>query len=93
MYMKTHMFMHMCTFRDLESGLSKTIVSGLEKQSQERPWWSSDTDVQIVRYNCVLGRKTNRTIPQCPAGVEQLHQVKRMIGGIGNLFLSTYSQT
>ena len=26
-------------------------------------------------------------------GVQQLHWVKRMIGGIGNMLLSTYSQT
>ena len=52
-----------------------------------------DTDVPIVRYTWVSGRKTNRTTQQLipsavslrRAGVEQLYQVKRMIGGIGNM--------
>ena len=26
-------------------------------------------------------------------GAQQLHQVKRMIGGLGNMLFSTYSQT
>ena len=71
-----------------------------EGQSQERTWWSSDTDVQIVRYASVLGRKTNRTISQLiPSAVflkiaetEQHYQAKRMIGGIGNILFSTDSQ-
>ena len=40
----------------------------------------SDTDVQIVRY-----------IPL--SLFNTFHQVKRMIGGIGNMLFSTYSQT
>ena len=31
-----------------------------ETQRQEKPWWSIDTDVQIVRYTWRRGRKTNR---------------------------------
>ena len=61
----------------------------------------SDTDVQIVRYPWVSGRKTNRTILQLfpsevslrIAGVEQLHQVKRLISGIGNELFSNCSRT
>ena len=58
-------------------------------------------DVQIVLYIWVRKRKTNRTISQqVPSAVslritetEQLYQVKRMIGGIGNVLCSTFSQT
>ena len=60
-----------------------------------------DSDVQIVRYTWVLGRKTSRTISQLvpsavsfrTAGVEQCVQAKRMIGGLGNMLFSTCSQT
>ena len=38
-----------------------------------------DTDVQIVRYTWVQGRKTNRTIRITVA--QQLYQVKWMIEG------------
>ena len=63
-------------------------------------WWSSGTDAQIVRYTSVWERKTNRTISQVvpsnvslrTTGAQQLHQVKRMIGGIGNMLFSTDSQ-
>ena len=59
------------------------------------------SDVQVVRYTWRKERKTNRTISQLVpsavslrrAGVEQLHLVKRMIGGIGNMLFSIYSQT
>ena len=45
--------------------------------------------------------ETNRTVSQLTpsavslkiTGSQQLHQVKRMIGGIGNVLFSTYSQT
>ena len=40
-----------------------------------------DTDVQIVRYARVFGRKTNRTI--MITGAQQRLQVKWMIDGIG----------
>ena len=48
-----------------------------------------------------IGRKTNRTISQpVPSevslritGAQQLHQVKQMIGRIGKVLFSTYSQT
>ena len=50
-----------------------------------------DTDVQIVRYALRKGRKTNRTIQLFvslrTAEDEQLHQVKRMIRGIGHPIL------
>ena len=56
-----------------------------------------DNDVQIVRYALRKGRKTNRTIQLLvslrTAEDEQLHQVKRMIGGIGHVLSSTLSQT
>ena len=59
------------------------------------------TDVPIVCYTWVLRRKTNRTISQLvPSAVslrmargEQLYQVKRISGGLGNVLFSTYSQT
>ena len=58
------------------------------------------SEVQIVRET-FWWRKTNRTIRWLfpfavsvkRAGVEQLYQVKRMIGGIGNMLFSIYSQT
>ena len=49
-----------------------------------------DTDVQIVCYPWVHGRKTNRTIRITVA--QQRVQVKRMIEGIGNVPCSTYSR-
>ena len=56
-----------------------------------------DTDVQIVRYALRKGRKTNRTIQLLvslrTAEDEQLHQVKRLIRGIGHVLFSTHSQT
>ena len=46
-----------------------------------------DTDVQIVRYACSKGRKrieeSSSLFPLRTAETEQLHQVKRMLGGIG----------
>ena len=70
-----------------------------EGQSQGKLWWSSDTNVHIVRYMWRKGRKTNRTISQLvPSAVslritetEQLYQAKRMIGGIVNMLFSTDS--
>ena len=50
--------------------------------------------VQIVRYTWVFGceKRMEWLIPFAVslrrAGVEQLYQVKRMIGGIGNMFVS-----
>ena len=82
-----YMCLCMCPFRDLESSLSKT---------------SGDTDVQIVRYDCRKGAKDKQnhltagspsTVSLRITGAQQLHQVKRMIGGIGNMLFSTYSQT
>ena len=54
--------------------------------------------VQIVRDSWVLVEKdkSNHAVADSlrgvltRAGVEQLHQVKRMIGGIWNTFLSTF---
>ena len=63
-----------------------------------KPLWKV---VQIVRYNWVLVAKDKsnhpvagslHSVPQ-RAGVEQLYQVKRMIGAIGNVLLSICSQT
>ena len=67
-----------CTPRTVKSG--ETLVDA-----------RGDTDVQIVRYIWLQGRKTNRTIRITAA--QQLYQVKRMIEGIGNVPCSTYSQT
>ena len=59
-----------------------------------------DADVRIFRFSWVKGRKANLTIQLLvPSGVplklasEQLHQVRRMIRGIGNILFSTYSRT
>ena len=57
--------------------------------------------VPIVCYTWVLVRKANRTnshlVPSAVSlritGAEHLHQVKRMIGGIGHVLFWTYSQT
>ena len=55
-----------------------------------------DTDVQIVRYGWRKGRKTYRTIHQLislrTAEDEHLHQVKRMIRGIGKRVVLHYCQ-
>ena len=67
-----------CSPRTVKSGETLVDVRG-------------DTDVQIVRYTWVQGRKTNRTIRITVA--QQLYQVKWMIEGIGNVPCSTYSQT
>ena len=67
-----------CSPRTVKSGETLVDVRG-------------DTDVQIVRYTWVQGRQTNRTIRIIVA--QQLYQVKRMIGGIGNVPCSTYCQT
>ena len=61
MFMCMHMYMCMCmcTFRDLESGLSKTRVSGFErwaKSGENLLEARSDTVVQIVRYAWRKGR-------------------------------------
>ena len=34
-----------------------------------------------------------RSVPQDKNGARQLHQVKRMIGGLGNVLFAIYSQT
>ena len=34
-----------------------------------------------------------RSVPQDKNGAQQLHEVKRMIGGLGNVLFSIYSQT
>ena len=57
-----------------------------------------DTDRQIVRYAWRKEAKneSNNLVAACVprrAGIEQLYQVKRMLGGIGNMLFSTYSQT
>ena len=46
-----------------------------------------DTDVQIVRYIWVQGRKTNRTIRV--TGAQQRVKVNRMIQGIGQTLCGT----
>ena len=59
------------------------------------------SDVQIVRYTWVLVAKDKSNHPWLipfavslrRAGVEQLYQVKRMIGGIGNFLSSIFTQT
>ena len=47
---------------------------------------SSDTDVQIVRYIPLS------SFPSGQLELNNFHQVKRMICGIGNMLFSTYSQ-
>ena len=76
------------------------VNCAVEGQSQEKLWWSSDTDVQNVCYIWVFGLKTNRTIWWLTPSAfslritetEQLYQAKRMIGGIRNMLFSTDSQ-
>ena len=59
------------------------------------------SDFQIVRDTWVSVAKDKSNHPVADslrsvlrrAGVEQLYQVKRMIGGIGNMLFSIYSQT
>ena len=75
-----YVYLFLSLFRDLESGLSNVAILTL-------------------RLFVMLGEraKTNRTISQLvsfrTAEGEQLHQVKRMIKGIGHVLCSTYSQT
>ena len=42
---------------------------------------------------CVLARSTLSAVSLRITGVQQLHQVKRMIGGIRNMLFSVYFQT
>ena len=46
----------------------------------------------LVRM-CVVCADSLRSVPQDKNGAQQLHQVKRMIGGLGNVLFSTCSQT
>ena len=48
--------------------------------------------VFVVRYSN-LTADSLRSVPQDKNGAQQLHQVKRMIGGFGNVLFSIYSQT
>ena len=62
---------------------------------------SRDTDAQIVRYICFMGAKDKPnnlvagSLQRFPriTGAQQLRQVKRMIGGIGNVLFSICFQT
>ena len=62
---------------------------------------SRNTNAKIVRYIFSWERKTNRTISRLvpsnvslgTTGPEQLHQAQRMMGGIGNMLFSIFSQT
>ena len=65
--------MCLCTFRDLESGLSETCVNTrkegelcLSRTNSGKTLVEarSDTDGQIVLFSGVWKRKTNRTISQ-----------------------------
>ena len=91
-----------CLNKTNVSGLERWRTK-LEKRKVRRElWWRL---VAILMANRSLysgkGRKTNRTISQLVhpavsprrAGVEQFHQARRMIGAIGNVLFSTYSQT
>ena len=42
---------------------------------------------------CVVCADSRQSFPQDKNGAQQLHQVKRMIGGLGNVLFSTCSQT
>ena len=46
----------------------------------------------LVRM-CVLCADSLCSVPQDKNGAQQLHQLKRMIGGLGNVLFSTCSQT
>ena len=88
MWTYTNMYMYMCVF---SSRRDPTF------ELQVKPCWSSDID---VRYTWREERRTNRTahllIPSAVSlrrgGVEQLYQVKRMIGGRENMFVSVQCQ-
>ena len=49
--------------------------------------------VGVGAYVCVVCADSLRSVPQDKNGAQQLHQVKRMIGGFGNVLFSTFSQT
>ena len=78
------------------------VNAAREGQSQEKLWWRLVAMLACKSFVmlCLWERKTNRTtshlVPSAVsiriAGVEQCVQVKRMIGGIGNVSFSTYSQ-
>ena len=76
----------------------RTPTDGQLRPLVEAP---SGADVQTVQFTSTKGRKTNRPImsliPSAVslriAGVEQFYQVKRVIGGIGNVLFLTHSQT
>ena len=99
---QTHTHTHTCTpatDRDLESGLSTTRGKNpgkclkKAKSGETLARARADTDGQIVRLRR-SGEKTNRTIWWLvPSQVSLFFKRKRMIRGIGNALLSTYSQT
>ena len=58
--------------------------------------------INIHKYTCMymcvcvcvcVWEGRGRSVPQDENGAQQLHQVKRMIGGLGNVLFSTCSQT
>ena len=49
--------------------------------------------MRVGAYVCVVCADSLRSVPQGKIGAQQLHQVKRMSGGLGNVLFSTCSQT
>ena len=84
-----------CVWKDGE----RTV--GRAKSGETLVEASRDTNAQIVRYTFFMGVKdksnhlTAGSFQRFPriTGASQLRQVKRMIGGIGNMLFSIYSQT
>ena len=98
MYENVHVFVHVddkCwDLKDGERSLRRA------KSGENLVEARSDAAAQSVRFSWVLVRTTNRTISQLiPSAVslrtaaEQIFQVARLIGGIGNMLFSTYSLT
>ena len=75
------------------------VNAAREGQSQEKLWWRLAA-ILTRETSVILGFLGERQTepphtwfsPQWLTGTQQLHQVKRMFGGIGNMLFSTFSQ-
>ena len=93
-YIYTYCICIVCFFRLIRT--RQMVNYAWEAQRQGKPWLSRATDVHIVRQI----RRKERISQLVPSSVSlrmtgawQLHQVKRMIGGIGDMWFSICSQT
>ena len=55
--------------------------------------WVGRCVVFVFRWTRISQLIPSRSVPQDKNGAQQLHQVKQMIGGLGNVLFSIYSQT